>query len=238
MNSRASIVRIKEGDEWKAAFRTNRGLYEPTVMFFGLCNSPSTFQRMMNDILRELIDEGHVIVYLDDILIFSDSIDEHRRLTFRVLSKLQEHKLCLKPEKCFFDQKEVQYLGLIVGNGQLRTDPEKISAVAGWKVPQNKKALQSFLGFVNFYRRFVKDFSKIAKPLHSLTGKVPWCWGNSKRRHLTTSRRCSAQNPSCAFPLTMHLSVWRWIALSTRWEECCLRRSTTSGTRSHIDRKH
>ena len=95
-------VRIKEGDEWKAVFRINRGLYEPTVMFFGLCNSPSTFQRMMNDILRDLIDEGHVMVYLDDILIFSDDLFEHRCLVKRVLQRLQEHGLCLKKEKCVF----------------------------------------------------------------------------------------------------------------------------------------
>ena len=84
-------LHIKEGDEWKAAFRTNRGLYEPTVMFFGLCNSPSTFQRMMNDILMDLINEGHVIVYLDDILIFTDNLEEHRRIVHRVLQRLREH---------------------------------------------------------------------------------------------------------------------------------------------------
>ena len=95
-------VRIKEGDEWKAAFRTNRGLFEPTVMFFGLTNSPATFQTMMNDILRDLIDEGHVTVYLDDILIFSDDLFEHRHLVERVLQRLQEHGLCLKEEKCVF----------------------------------------------------------------------------------------------------------------------------------------
>ena len=82
-------VRIKEGDEWKAAFRTNRGLFEPTVMFFGLCNLPSTFQRTMNEILRELIDEGKVVVYLDDILIFTEDLQEHRRLVHRVLAKLR-----------------------------------------------------------------------------------------------------------------------------------------------------
>ena len=90
---------------------------------------------------------------------------------------LHDHDLCLKPDKCFFKEPEVQYLGLIVGNGQVRTDPEKIAAVKQWKIPTSKKALQSFLGFVNFYRRFVRDFSKIAKPLHDLAGNKPWIWG-------------------------------------------------------------
>ena len=97
-------VRIREGDEWKAAFRTNRGLFEPLVMFFSLTNSPATFQTMMNDILRELINEGKVIVYLDDILISTDNLEEHRALTKRVLKILQDNKLFLKPEKmpsCF-----------------------------------------------------------------------------------------------------------------------------------------
>ena len=128
----------------------------------------------MNSILRNLINEGHVVVYLDDILIFTETLEEHRRLVHQVLTVLRDHDLCLKPEKCFFEEPEVQYLGLIVGNGQVCTDPEKIAAVKQWKVPTTKKALQSFLGFVNFYRRFVRDFSKIAKPLHGLTGNKPW----------------------------------------------------------------
>ena len=89
-------VRIKEGDEWKAAFRTNRGLYEPTVMFFGLCNSPATFQRMMNEVLRDLINEGHVLVYLDDILVFTEDLELHRKIVHRVLQRLREHQLYLK----------------------------------------------------------------------------------------------------------------------------------------------
>ena len=93
---------IAEGDKWKATFRTNRGLYEPTVLFFGLTNSPATFQTFMNHILKDLIDEGHVIVYLDDILVFTDTREEHRRLVRQVLEILCKHKLYLRPEKCAF----------------------------------------------------------------------------------------------------------------------------------------
>ena len=97
-------VRIKEGDEWKAAFRTNWGMFEPLVMFFGLTNSPATFQTMMNDIFADLIAEGQVIIYLDDILIFTKTLEEHRRIVRRVLEKLRNHKLYLKPEKCEFER--------------------------------------------------------------------------------------------------------------------------------------
>ena len=145
-------VRIKEGDQWKAAFRTNLGLFEPTVMFFGLTNSPATFQMFMNTILKDLIYQGSVIVYLDDILIFSQDIHKHRAIVNEVLHILQENQLCVKPEKCEFEQTSVEYLGVIVESGTIRMDPAKVRAVTEWRTPTNKKELQTFLGFVNFYR--------------------------------------------------------------------------------------
>ena len=170
-------MHIKEGDEWKAAFRTNMGLFELTVIFFGLTNSPATFQAMMNELFRDLIHEGVVVVYLDDILIFTKTLDEHRRVTREVLRILRENKLYLKPEKCEFEQTKIEYLGMIVEEGRVRMDPAKVKAVAKWAVPTRKKELQSFLGFCNFYRHFIKDFSHIARPLHRLTGDTPWEWG-------------------------------------------------------------
>jgi hypothetical protein len=110
-------VRIQEGDEWKAAFRTNRGLFEPLVMFFGLTNSPATFQTMMNDMFTDMISEGVVVVYLDDILIFTKDLEEHRQITRRVLKRLAEHQLYLRPEKCEFEKTRIEYLGLII-NGK------------------------------------------------------------------------------------------------------------------------
>ena len=130
----------------------------------------------MNHILKELIDEGHVVVYLDDILIFTAEIETHRYLVRRVLEILQENKLYLKPEKCTFEAWEVEYLGLIVGHGTMWMDPVKIKAVNEWPKPKNKKQLQRFLGFCNFYRRFIKNYSKIARPLHDLTGNKMWDW--------------------------------------------------------------
>ena len=112
-------VRMKEGDEWKAAFRTNRGLYEPLVMFFGLTNSPSTFQTMMNDIFHDLIMEGVVCVYLDDILIFTKDLEEHRRITRLVLDRLRQHKLFLRHDKSEFERTTIEYLGLIISEGEV-----------------------------------------------------------------------------------------------------------------------
>ena len=175
-------VRMKEGDEWKAAFRTNRGLFEPLVMFFGLTNSPATFQTMMNDIFRELIMEGVVVVYLDDILIFTETVEEHREVTRQVLKILQEHKLFLKPDKCEFEKTKVEYLGVIISHNSVEMDPIKVAGVAEWPTPTSKKEVQSFLGFTNFYRRFIQDFSRHARPLFDLTKKdVKWRWSSEEQ---------------------------------------------------------
>ena len=170
-------IRIKEGDEWKAAFKTNQGLFEPTVMFFGLMNSPATFQAMMNEIFRDLIDDGKVVVYMDDILVFTNTLDEHQQIVRQVLQRLQDHDLFLKPEKCEFERDSIEYLGLVISHDKLEMDPVKVAGVAEWPTPQKVKDVQAFLGFSNFYRRFIKDYSKIARPLFDLTKKdMPWSW--------------------------------------------------------------
>jgi hypothetical protein len=169
-------IRIKDGDTWKAAFQTNRGLFEPLVMFFGLTNSPATFQTMMNDIFREEIAEGWVVIYMDDILVFSKDKNEHQEQVKRILEKLQQHQLSLKAEKCYFEKEEIEFLGLIISEKGIRMDPHKVKAITDWPIPMTKRELQQFLGFVNFYRRFVKGFAKIAKPLTKLTGKTDWLW--------------------------------------------------------------
>jgi len=144
-------VRIKKEDQWKAAFATARGLFEPTVMFFGLCNAPAMFQAMMNDIFGDMIQEGWVIIYMDDILIFSPDIHIHHERTDRVLQRLREHQLSLKPEKCSFDVKEVEYLGMVVKPGSIMMDPVKLDGINKWQTPTTVKEVRSFLGFANFY---------------------------------------------------------------------------------------
>jgi hypothetical protein len=169
-------VRIKKGDEWKAVFHTPRGLYEPLVMFFGLTNSPSTFQTMMNELFKELIDEGSVTIYINDILVFTKDLDTHRQLVSRMLQILKDNNLYLKPDKCDFEEITVEYLGVVISEGQIRMDPIKVQGVLEWPTPKSKKEVQRFLGFCNFYRRFIQDYAKIAKPLSNLTGKAAWSW--------------------------------------------------------------
>jgi hypothetical protein len=144
-------VRIREGDKWKAAFRTNRGLFEPLVMYFGLTNSPATFQTMMNEIFQDLITEGVVSIYLDDILIFTNSLEEHCQITRLILDHMREHKLYLQLEKCEFEKTKIEYLGAIISHNKVEMDLVKIAGVADSLTPSNKKEVQSFVGLVNFY---------------------------------------------------------------------------------------
>jgi hypothetical protein len=125
-------IQIKLGDEYKAAFKTPLGLFEPTVMTFGLCNAPATFQTFMNKIFEDLIDGGHVVIYLDDILIFLDNLDQLDQLTHEVLSRLEKFDLYLKPEKCVFAQTSIEYLGIIIAKGQVRMDPTKLAGITNW----------------------------------------------------------------------------------------------------------
>jgi len=122
-------IRIKPGDEWKAAFRTNRGLFEPLVMFFGMTNSPAIFQTMMNDIFRNLIAEGIMVVYLDDILIFTKTKEKHERAVRWVLQVLKENKLFFRPEKCEFCKQRIEYLGLVISENKVSMDLVKVTGV-------------------------------------------------------------------------------------------------------------
>lgn len=158
-------VRIKEGDEWKAAFTTKRGLFEPTVMFFGLTNSPATFQAMMNHIFVDLIVTGKVRIYLDDILIGILTMEEHRKLVKEVLKRLRDNDLDLNPEKCLFEKTRVPYLGVILSHNKVEMDPAKVKAIIDWPTPTNASHVRKFRGFANFYRRFIKDFGKTCHPL-------------------------------------------------------------------------
>jgi hypothetical protein len=175
-------VRIREGDEHKLAFITHRGLFEPLVMMFGPCNAPSTFQKLMNEVLREEIKTGKVQVYMDDIIIFTETLEEHREMVRRVLQRLAEANLFLKPEKCEFERAEIQFLGMIISHNNIKMAPKKVESITQWPTPKNKKQVQKFLGLANYYRRFIKGFAHIAKALHKLTGNHPWTWEAEQRR--------------------------------------------------------
>ena len=165
-------IRIKDGDQWKAAFKTNKGLFEPTVMFFRLCNSPATFQAMMNEIFKDMLDEGWIVIYMDNILIFSKNQEEHQEQMKHILQCLQEHNLYLKAEKCKFEVQEVEFLGMIIKPNEIAIDPTKLAGIKDWPEPTNVKAVHSFLGFSNFYRKFIGHFADLAHPLNDLTRKT------------------------------------------------------------------
>ena len=164
-------VGIKEGDKWKAAFKTNRGLYEPTVMFFGMCNSPTTFQAMMDDIFKDLIKEGIVIIYMDDMFLSAKTKERLRENTKQVLQRLMENDLYLKPKKCEFCKEKIEWLGMVIQEGKITMDPGKLKGIQDWPAPTTVKQVQGFLGFGNFYRRFIRGFSEIARPLNELLKK-------------------------------------------------------------------
>ena len=154
-------MHIKEGDKWKAAFITNQGLFEPRVMFFSLTNSPATFQTMMNAIFTEELRENWLTIYMDDILVqTTDDITAHREKVHKVLQKLRQYDLYLKPEKCQFEQKKVEFLGVILEKETVQMDPTKTKGIADWKMPQYLKDVRTFLGFTGFYRYFVPNYSE------------------------------------------------------------------------------
>ena len=164
-------VQIKEGDKWKAAFLTNKGLFEPQVMYFGLCNSLGIFQRMMNSMFWELLHEGILANYMDDFVIPARTKEELEEQMVRFLKIVEKHNLCFKRLKCDFNIEEIPILGVIVGKGQVKMEQEKIKAVKEWKILTRLKDVESFLGFANFYRHFIQNFSHIARPLNELKGK-------------------------------------------------------------------
>ena len=164
-------VRIRDGDQWKAAFKTNRGLFEPTVMFFGLCNSPGTFQAMMDDIFGDMITACIIIVYMDDIFLFAPDEITLMENTKKVLARLRENDLFLKATKCEFNKTKVEYLGMIIEEGKISMDQGKVKGIRDWPAPTTVKQVRGFLGFGNFYRRFIHHFSNLAKPLNDLLKK-------------------------------------------------------------------
>ena len=190
-------VRLKREDQWKAAFKTNKGLFEPTVMFFGLTNSPATFQMMMDDLFSEEMATGDVVIYMDDILIATaGSIDQHRHKVAHILSKLQSNDLFLKPEKCTFHRKEVEYLGVIVGNNEVKMDPIKVAGIAQWPTPASPTQLRSFLGFGNYYKDFIANYSLITRPLHDMTKRARrWKWEPAQEAAFQTLKQLFTSYP-------------------------------------------
>jgi RNase H-like domain found in reverse transcriptase/Reverse transcriptase (RNA-dependent DNA polymerase)/Integrase zinc binding domain len=194
-------LRIRKGDEWKAAFKTNKGLFEPTVMFFGMCNSPATFQAMMDDIFMTIINNRLVIVYMDNILIFADIKEKLERITKLVLEKLREHDLLLKAKKCEFCQTQIEYLGMIIEEGKISMDTVKLGGIRDWPVPTMLKQTRSFLGFGNFYRKFISHYSELAQPLNNLMKKdKKFEWTTDCQRAFDTMKKPFMEEPVLLMP--------------------------------------
>src|SRR5882672_193522 len=194
-------IQIKEADRHKAAFSTPTGLYEPNVMFFGLCNSPATFQRMMNEIFEEEIFERWCLIYMDDILILSETEREDSERTIRILDKMILHNLFCKPEKCEFKTQKVEYLGFILEPGKISMDPKKLAGIRDWPSPKNLRQVRSFLGFGNFYRGFIREFSNKVRPLTELTKKEqPFLWGPRQEQVFQELKEIFQTAPVLAMP--------------------------------------
>jgi hypothetical protein len=163
-------IRIKEGDEWKTAFKTKYGLYEWLVMPFGLTNAPSTFMRLMNHVLRAFIGI-FVVVYFDDILIYSKNLDDHVVHVKSVLDVLRKEKLFANLKKCTFYTDKLVFLGFVVSAQGIQVDEEKVRAIRDWPSPTSVGNVRSFHGLASFYRRFMKDFSILAAPLTEVIKK-------------------------------------------------------------------
>ena len=167
---------IAKGNEWKTAFHTHYGLFEWLMMPFGLSNAPSAFQRFMNDIFFDLLDVS-IVIYLDNILIYSDNMDDHKKHVREVLRRLWENWLYASPTKYVFHQDRIEFLGFVLGADGLRIDESKIQIIQEWPTSCRVKDIQSFLGFANFYRRFINNYAEVTSPLTCLTRKIePWTW--------------------------------------------------------------
>ena len=182
---------MDQGWRWKAAFKMNRGLFEPTVMFFGMCNSLATFQSMMDTMFKDLIEEGIIIIYMDDLFLFAKNLTSLKENTKLVLQRLRDNDLYLKPWKCKFAQTKVEWLGMIIEENRISMDAGKLKGIWDWPTPTTVKEVRGFLGFGNFYRRFIRHYSNIAKPLNDITKKDwPFNWTTDCQQAFEELKRC------------------------------------------------
>jgi len=158
------LIRMRKGNEYKTAFHTRYGQYEYKVLLFGLVNAPATFQSMMNKMVREFWDH-RVVVYLDGILIYTENMKDHIKLDQKVLDQLVQHDLAVSLKKSVFHQDVVEFLGYIVKTSGLTMSDRKVKSIQHWAHPRSVKEVQILIGLANFYRRFIKDFSKVCKPI-------------------------------------------------------------------------
>jgi len=172
------LIRVKEGEEWKTAFRTRYGLYEYTVMPFGLANAPATFQDAMETIFRDMLDRG-LLIYMDDFSIYSETEEEHIQLVLEVLRPLKENNLAIAPDKCVWHASGVEFLGYIISSEGIDMGLDEIETILKWPKLECKQDVQMVLGFANFYRRLFEGFARKMKPItYLLRNGVPYEWSH------------------------------------------------------------
>ena len=194
-------IRIKEGDEWKGAFTTHVGSFEPTVMFFGIMNSPAIFQAMMNEILRDIINEGKVAAFVDDVLVGTETEKGHDEIVEEVLRRLKENDLYVKPEKCAWKVRKIGFLGVVIGSSGIEMEKEKVDRVLSWPEPRNVKDVRKFLGLTNYYRKFIKDFARLARPMNVLTRKdMKWRWEGEEQAAFDELKKAFTMRPVLVAP--------------------------------------
>ncbi|WVZ84118.1 hypothetical protein U9M48_031179, partial [Paspalum notatum var. saurae] len=199
MRSGYHQVRMQHDDEFKMAFKTHHGHYQFRVMPFGLTNAPATFQCLMNEILGPFLRK-FVLVFLDDILIFSKTLEEHVQHLAQVLEKLRKHQLYLKAFKCSFAQPAIAYLGHIISDQGVATDPEKTEAMCNWPKPESMTDLRAFLGLTNYYRRFVKYYGLIAKPLYQVLKLKKFEWSDQAEDAFLQLKQAMMTTPVLTIP--------------------------------------
>ena len=193
-------IPVRKGDEYKTAFKTRWGLYEYLVMPFGVTNAPAQFMNMMNDLLGDYLDK-FVLVFLDDILIYSANLEDHLEHLRKTLSVMRKYRLYAKASKCEFVTTTIEFLGQRVCGGGISLTEAKLAAIRNWATPQNVRDVRSFLGFANYYRRFIKNFAGIASPLTDLTKKgMPWQWGPYQRQAFQAVKDAYCNAPILLFP--------------------------------------
>jgi len=170
-------------------------------MFFGMTNSPATFQAIMNEILRDLINEGKVVAFVDDMLVGTETEEGYDEIVEEILRRLEENDLYVKPEKCVWKARKIGFLGVVIGPNRIEMEEGKVEGVLSWPVPKTVKDVRKFLGLTNYYRRFIKDFTQVARPMNVLTRKdEKWRWGDEQQKAFNELKKVFTSKPVLAAP--------------------------------------